>query len=162
MLIASDDVECSDPDAALADAEIDCDDTNPDIRPSTYESTGDGIDEDCDGVEQCWRDADGDGFRSNYETITSQDEDCEDPGEALNASTTDCDDGDATTHLGARPVCDGGDHDCDGEVDQDCEAPKVDAGCGCATPGAHPPAMLLLGLGMLARRRPRARRSRRG
>ncbi|MFT7581703.1 MAG: hypothetical protein ACI9MR_003381 [Myxococcota bacterium] len=46
---------------------LDCDDSNPGVHPFTSsapnaETVADGIDQDCDGLELCWRDQDGDGY----------------------------------------------------------------------------------------------------
>ncbi len=98
----------------------DCDDTDAAAYPGAAEVCGDGIDQNCDGVDtECantyYLDADGDGFG--------------DPNSSLAASTqpagyvtdsTDCDDTDAAAYPGAAEICeDGVDQDCDGS-DADC------------------------------------------
>jgi hypothetical protein len=49
----------------------------------------DGVDQDCDELERCWVDADGDGFGTTS-FVTTADLTCRDPGLADNAD--DCDD----------------------------------------------------------------------
>jgi hypothetical protein len=96
----------------------DCDDTNASVHPGATEVVGDGIDEDCDGHEVCYQDADHDGFRTSA-TVLSADVDCTDPGEATAAQAFDCDDTNASAHPGATEVCDAAnvDEDCDGFAD---------------------------------------------
>jgi MYXO-CTERM domain-containing protein len=98
---------------AVTDA-TDCDDTNAAVSPGASETAADGIDEDCDGAETCYADADGDGYRGTA-TVESADADCADAGEALSAAAPDCDDGDAATAGGSTEIVgDGIDEDCDG------------------------------------------------
>ncbi|MCB9683044.1 MAG: FG-GAP repeat protein [Alphaproteobacteria bacterium] len=40
----------------------DCDDADADVHPGADEIPADGVDQDCDGLERCWADADGDGL----------------------------------------------------------------------------------------------------
>jgi serine protease len=81
------------------DDTVDCDDTDSAVNPGAAEVCGDGIDNDCDGVDDvCTVDLDGDGYDD----------------------TVDCDDTDASVNPGATEVCgDGIDNDCDG-VDDTC------------------------------------------
>ena len=80
-------------------AGTDCDDGDRAVSPAATETTGDGSDQDCDGTEVCYADADNDGYSSG--TTTSSDTDCGDSGEATASDPTgDCDDGDRYTFPG--------------------------------------------------------------
>ncbi|MBM4367131.1 MAG: VCBS repeat-containing protein, partial [Deltaproteobacteria bacterium] len=95
----------------------DCDDTDASVYPGASETTGDGIDSDCDGGETCYADGDGDGY-TDGSTVASADSDCGDAGEATSSDPTgDCDDGDASAYPGGTETCDGADNDCDGTAD---------------------------------------------
>jgi uncharacterized protein (TIGR03382 family) len=113
-LVSSADRDCDDPGEATAtDPATDCDDTDASVYAGAPEVVGDGIDQDCDGTDVCYADADLDGYGSTT-LVSTSDADCSDAGEALTA--TDCDDADATVNPGASEVCDalGADEDCDG------------------------------------------------
>jgi len=105
----------------------DCDDSDPATWPGADEHC-DGQDDDCDGlVDEAdavdpatwYADDDGDGQGDATSPRTA----CAQPAGYV-ANATDCDDTDATVHLGAPEWCDGVDHDCDGLVD---ESDAVDA-----------------------------------
>lgn len=70
----------------------DCDDRSAAIHPEASEIAGDpgDTDESCDGVVECYVDADGDGYRG-LATVAATDGDCTDPGEARD-TPIDCDD----------------------------------------------------------------------
>ncbi len=93
----------------------DCDESDHTIYPGAPEIVGDGIDQDCDGGELCYYDADLDGYGGN-QTLLSADIDCEEPGEwAINSE---CDDSDASVYPGAPEIPGNGiDDDCDGVID---------------------------------------------
>ncbi|HMV67576.1 MAG TPA: MopE-related protein [Myxococcota bacterium] len=94
-------------------APADCDDGDARIHPGAPDIVADAIDEDCDGVELCYRDNDDDGYGSTA-TVGSADLDCGDPGEAT--MSTDCHDANPQIHPGAIEVpADGLDGDCDGQ-----------------------------------------------
>ena len=122
------DLDCDD--FGEADASVDasdCDDNNMMINVDADEIVADGIDQDCDGTELCYVDADSDGYRevTGMETVESLDMDCTDLGEGSeDEPSTDCDDSVASSNPGATElVGDGADQDCDGTelcyVDQD-------------------------------------------
>ena len=102
-------------DAGVVDRDGDCDDSDAEIAPQVEERPGDGIDQDCDGVELCFQDMDGDGVRTEL-TIDSPDLACDGEGEgSIDDLDGDCDDDDATVFPGAEDLPDDGvDQDCDG------------------------------------------------
>ncbi len=86
----------------------DCDDSDGARAPGLEEVVGDGIDQDCDGVDrvQCYVDDDGDGFGADPVEVDGS---C--IGHALVAG--DCDDSDGVVFPGAEdPPCDGINADC--------------------------------------------------
>ncbi|MSQ00777.1 MAG: hypothetical protein EXR71_02665 [Myxococcales bacterium] len=97
----------------------DCDDNDSSVHPGAPEVCN-GIDDNCDGaidegLEREWyADNDTDGFGSPVDPLSA----CAAPEGYVNAAT-DCNDGDATSFPGADERCDGGDNDCDDEIDED-------------------------------------------
>ena len=116
--ITSVDTDCTDTDeATLSQLTTDCDDSDSGDYPGATEIVGNQDDEDCDGGEICFVDADDDGYRPNAtDTTTSTDTDCTDVGEAtLSQPTTDCDDNDSGDYPGATEIVGNqDDEDCDG------------------------------------------------
>ncbi len=148
---------------SLAD---DCDDSSAQTYPGAEDLLGDGVDQDCDGVDGtlCAVDADQDGFGTTQTTAAS-DGSCDLlDGEAELDNTTDCDDGDPEVFPGADEIEDDGiDQDCDG-VDATSPSDDSPAGSGCSagsqgnTGGFVFALLLLVGLGLPRRRRYQARR----
>jgi hypothetical protein len=156
------DDDCEDP--GEADDTSDCDDVAPDTWPGAPEIAGDGIDQDCDGVDstQCFEDLDGDGVGgASYE---DPDGDCTDDPDQV-AVGGDCDDSDPAVLPGAVEIPDDSvDQDCDGfdgtlcpadadgdgfgdgaatvfTADGDCDDPGESAStddCDDTSPTAHP------------------------
>jgi predicted outer membrane repeat protein len=112
---------CSQPSGHVSNA-TDCDDGDAAINLGADELC-DGVDNDCDGTvdgpdaldaSTWYADADGDG----YGDASSSSVACSAPARTVSDSS-DCDDGDATVFPGAEELCDGGDDDCDGTVDEE-------------------------------------------
>jgi len=93
-------VACEAPTGMVAD-DTDCNDAEATTYPGADELVADGIDQDCDGAETCYQDADGDGYGATT-TALSKDLDCEDTGEA--STDTDPDDSDGSTYPGAPEI----------------------------------------------------------
>jgi len=81
-------------------ADGDCDDDEPLVHPGNHDPWGDGVDQNCDGIDGV--DGDLDGY----------------PGNALaDDPSLDCDDDDPAVHPGADEICGNGvDDDCDGHL----------------------------------------------
>ncbi|HMV68703.1 MAG TPA: MopE-related protein, partial [Myxococcota bacterium] len=120
----------------------DCDDDDPFVNPGELETPADGVDQDCDGLDDCYVDGDGDGYGSGL-TVVGNDLDCDDPGEAND--DFDCDDADRAVRPGVvDPPADGVDQDCSGgdtcwlDADRDgygSTATTASLDLDCADPG---------------------------
>jgi len=91
----------------------DCDDTDASVYPEASEVPGDGVDQDCDGVDAhlCYEDMDGDGFGSSVAYPPAN------PCLAGSVDLTgDCDDSEFAIHPGASEACDLIDDDCDDDL----------------------------------------------
>ena len=135
----------------------DCNDANTSINPGATEQPADGVDQDCDGLEICWRDGDEDGF-GNDQGVTTTSPLTTGPGGVIlcadaDASLTDndCNDGDDTIFPGAveGTVVDGIDQNCDGRevcyVDNDNDGfgnaagtTKLSVSLDCSAAGVSP------------------------
>jgi len=142
-------------DPAWTDVDGDCDDDDAATFPGAPEVVGDGVDQSCDGVEECFVDADDDGHATTDAiTALSLDTTCDAAGLAdASAPADDCDDSDPDTFPGATDIPgDGIDQDCDGADAQDSDTGDTgiddtgqgdtgtgtggtDKGTGCSTVG---------------------------
>ncbi len=132
--------------------EGDCDDDDAKVFPGAPERPVDGIDQDCDGGDQCFVDADGDGH-GGPSFVPGTTLDCSGPGEAPLAD--DCDDTDPDVAPSADEVaCNGVDDDCRGAT-PDCpeEPAPAPSGCGCTAPQAPAGLPLVLWVALLIFRR---------
>ncbi len=121
--VLKDDGECyPDNDADGFTAAVDCDDSNGSFSPAGEDVVGDGVDQDCDGVDGT--DYDGDGVAGLHSGGT----DCDDGDPAVVGEDTDgdgapwctdCNDSNVEIHPNALDGCDGIDDNCDGRVDVD-------------------------------------------
>ena len=107
--------------AGVSGVSGDCDDTRSDVSPGATEAPADEVDADCDGLEHCFEDADGDGYGGTTERVSAS-IDCDTPG--VSAVNTDCDDTRSdVSPVAAEGAADGLDQDCDGTeacyLDQD-------------------------------------------
>ena len=122
--VVSADTDCEDgTEAASSLPATDCDDTSALLQPGATDLPGDGIDQNCNGVDTCYADLDADGYRaSDGSTIESTDMDCTDPGEATpTVPATDCDDANPNISPGVTELIGNGiDENCDGN--EECYA----------------------------------------
>ena len=76
----------------------------------------DGIDQNCDGLEICYEDLDGDGYGS---MVTVLDENLSCSGSGVSVVNTDCDDTSTNRFPLFSEICDDVDNDCDGQIDEE-------------------------------------------
>jgi hypothetical protein len=117
-----------DDDGALDDD--DCAPRDPAMHAGVFDAPGDGVDQDCSGVDarSCFEDLDHDGY-GNEAKVISVTGTCSVTG--MSDNKTDCDDEQAEVHPGAIDVADDGlDQDCDGN---DATTPDPGSGGGGAS-----------------------------
>ena len=119
--VASADIDCAGAGEAVAGDPInDCDDGDATVNPGATEIAGDEFDQNCDGAETCYADADDDGYRPDgTTTVASADVDCADSGEAVTGDPTgDCNDANAAVNPNVAEICGNSiDDNCDTLVD---------------------------------------------
>ncbi|MCZ7681477.1 MAG: putative metal-binding motif-containing protein [Sandaracinaceae bacterium] len=113
---------CTDPGEGTAgDPRDDCNDADATVYTGAPEIVGNNVDNNCNGRELCYYDADNDGYaRSDGASFESTDADCNDSGEAVSTDPrTDCCDSDASAYPGQtawftspRAGCGGYDYNC--------------------------------------------------
>ena len=139
-------------DDGAAVCEGDCDDNDPRAFPGALELPGDGVDQDCNGMELCYVDGDGDGV-GGAEEISSASLACDGDGEA--SASGDCDDADDERTPGVAEIeCNGIDDDCDAST-PDCDEPVSSCGCTSSSPLT---AGWIVALAFIVRRRRVSRR----
>jgi hypothetical protein len=119
-------VSCTLASHALATAQVDCNDLDAATFPGANEVIGNGVDNDCDGLEICYQDIDNDGARTDLILIGGGPNSCTGAGQGLATDPIDCNDGNAAIHPSAMEMPgDGVDSNCTGlencyiDADQD-------------------------------------------
>lgn len=122
----------------------DCNDASNTIYPGAPEIIDNGTDENCNGGETCYCDADNDGYLPDLLcTTNSTDFDCTDAFEGQSGDPTgDCDDNTLGVNPGVTEICANGvDDDCDLSIDEDDPACQngatVNMFCGCDCPPGY-------------------------
>jgi formylglycine-generating enzyme required for sulfatase activity len=106
-------LECIAPTNYVSD-NTDCDDSDGTINPGVVEGLADNIDQNCDGIERCYIDNDGDGYGSVNESDSTTSS-CLISG--FSDNNTDCNDANSIQYPGAPELCNGEDDDCNLSVD---------------------------------------------
>lgn len=99
-------------------AGTDCDDDEKATYPGALEVVSDSVDQDCDSVDSCYSDVDGDGYGGVAAIVIDDSNlDCSDKSKKESATADDCNDSDKMVYPGATEVCNDVDDDCDTVVD---------------------------------------------
>jgi hypothetical protein len=110
-VVQSSELDCVGP--GVSPFSTDCAASAPTRYPGAPEIVANGTDENCDGLEACYRDLDDDNY-GTATTVTDADLNCTDDPFQSNVST-DCNDGNATAYPGAAETpANGVDQNCDG------------------------------------------------
>ena len=109
VLVLSSDLTCRSD--GVANNSDDCDDSNAAINTGAVEQAADNLDQNCDGLESCYTDSDGDAFGGSV-LQSSQDLSCQMGGVSPNSD--DCNDGDSAVNPNALETCNGVDNNCSG------------------------------------------------
>lgn len=125
---------CASPGLEYTTVRGDCDDADPAIHPGVADIPVDGVDQNCDGGDDCYRDADNDGFGTPI-VVTSDNLTCVGLGLAENA--LDCNDNRADIFPGAFDIIGNNlDEDCDGMDASDIPPEELEillrGGAGCS------------------------------
>lgn len=107
----------------------DCDEGSSAVYPGAADTWGEGIDQNCDGVDGVDWDADGYPGNATPPGMDTAVWDCDDfdaglnradlDGDGVDTCNGDCDDGNSAALPGATELCDSGaDEDCDGDIDE--------------------------------------------
>lgn len=141
--ITSADADCADLGEAATTG--DCDDNSVRTRPGAAETPANGVDENCDGTELCYVDADGDGAGSDATN---------DGALSCEVANDDCDDADKNVGPSSAEVCNGRDDNCDGKADEglNCAADVPLFACATAGPSSAGIGAMFLGLVAAIRR----------
>ncbi|MCB9792361.1 MAG: hypothetical protein H6741_06500 [Alphaproteobacteria bacterium] len=106
-------LNCDRPSAGFANDANDCDDGDSGDYPGATETVANGDDEDCDGVDDCYQDSDGDGYGSSN-VVTGTSLDCDQASSGFADDADDCNDGSSAINPGATELpADNVDQNCD-------------------------------------------------
>ncbi|MBW2964418.1 thrombospondin type 3 repeat-containing protein, partial [Candidatus Woesearchaeota archaeon] len=106
-----------------SDVNTDCDDTNASVNPGATDVAGDGIDQNCDGIDaaSCFLDYDMDGYGTIAGTTVTADDGVCNTSQQESYSSDDCNDAVASIYPGATETLgDGIDQDCNGADSINC------------------------------------------
>ncbi len=113
-VIVDNDLDCTNGSNDESAVNTDCMDTDGSVNPEATETVADGIDQNCDGVDSCYWDDDGDGYGVDT-VIVDNDLNCSNGSNDESAVNTDCLDTDGSVNPGAtETIADGIDQNCDG------------------------------------------------